>query len=109
MRYYLDDPRMYRNDNEKPTPKGPFLVFAYEDYYPLGGWYDFRSAHSTLEAAKEAAVECLKEHGDIEADTYEPAQDWAHIVDLDTKKKLVSVSMVKGEPFWQPEDLEQVE
>lgn len=33
-----------------------FLVFAYDTYYPRGGWTDFRSAHDTLEEAKAAAI-----------------------------------------------------
>lgn len=32
-----------------------FLVFAYDHYYPCGGWTDFKSAHDSLEEAKVAA------------------------------------------------------
>lgn len=32
-----------------------FLLFAYDTYYPSGGWNDFRGAFHTLEEAKAAA------------------------------------------------------
>lgn len=32
-----------------------FLLFAYDQYYPGGGWSDFVSAHETEEGAVEAA------------------------------------------------------
>jgi hypothetical protein len=32
-----------------------YLFFAYDQYYPCGGWTDFRSDHDTVEGAHEAA------------------------------------------------------
>lgn len=31
-----------------------YLVFASQDYYPLGGWSDFHSSHDSIEGAREA-------------------------------------------------------
>jgi hypothetical protein len=36
-----------------------FLVFAYDAYYPGGGWTDFQSDHDTLEEARAAAFETV--------------------------------------------------
>jgi hypothetical protein len=51
-----------------------FLVFAYDAYYPSGGWSDFQSAHDTLDEAK-AAKKALNE----------PRRKWYYvdIVDLE--------------------------
>lgn len=34
---------------------GRFLAFAFDNYYPGGGWHDFAGAFETVEAAKSAA------------------------------------------------------
>lgn len=31
-----------------------FLLFTYDDFYPSGGWNDFKGSFDTLEEAKEA-------------------------------------------------------
>jgi hypothetical protein len=40
--------------------KGRFLVFAYDDYYPLGGWEDLHERCDTLEEAEEEAAQSRK-------------------------------------------------
>jgi hypothetical protein len=42
-------------DCEVPDVKR-YLLFTYEDYYPGGGWSDFRGSFDTPEDAMEAAV-----------------------------------------------------
>jgi hypothetical protein len=50
------------------TTEKPFLVFAGEQYYPSGGWDDFRGAFETLEAAKDYMIKNQR--------------DWGHIIDI---------------------------
>lgn len=50
-----------------------YLVFAFEGYYPVGGWGDFYSSYETLEEAKRAC-KCLEGVGDIST----------HVVDVRT-------------------------
>lgn len=38
----------------------PFVLFAFDDYYPRGGSYDVVGTFATLEEAKDAA-ECIRE------------------------------------------------
>lgn len=54
-----------------------YLLFAGDNYYPLGGWCDFRGSFETPEQAKEALLP-----GDH---TY-TGMGWAHIVDLESGK-----------------------
>ncbi len=47
-----------------------FLVFAYDDYYPAGGWGDFRGAFDTSEEAmifckNDIAFHCGYDNHDI--------------------------------------------
>jgi hypothetical protein len=58
--------------NEKP-----FLLFAGSDYYPSGGWNDYRSAHATEEAAAMAAQDLMK-YG----------CDWWQVVDVRTLQEV---------------------
>jgi hypothetical protein len=47
-----------------------YAVFSGDQFYPNGGWRDYRSSHATLEAARQA-----------------PAPgDWVQIIDLHTGK-----------------------
>jgi len=61
-----------------------YLVFLGENYYPLGGWEDFRSDFDSLE-------ECLN---------YIESQDacyrWAHVVH---KNKIIKVATTKTQDF----------
>lgn len=34
-----------------------FLLFTYDQYYPSGGWNDFRGIYPDIETAKKAAKE----------------------------------------------------
>ena len=51
-----------------------FLVFAGNNYYPGGGWTDFRKDADTIEAARELA-EVRGVYG---------TSDWVHVVDTQT-------------------------
>jgi hypothetical protein len=58
-----------------------FLVFAGDDYYPSGGWGDFRGSYDTLE---EALASCVCDPGDW------TAHDWMHVIDAETMEKVAS-------------------
>jgi len=45
-----------------------FVVFSGDQYYPDGGWSDYRSSHATLTEARSASA----------------PGDWRQIVDLST-------------------------
>ena len=51
-----------------------FGVFTYDQYYPRGGWDDFRAAHDTLDEAKEHVKQRNPEY--------------YHIVDFTTGQKV---------------------
>jgi hypothetical protein len=58
-----------------------FLLFAGDEYYPGGGWSDFRGSFKTVEEAEEKANKPTdNEWGDCVDRSY----DWWHIVDSDT-------------------------
>jgi hypothetical protein len=48
-----------------------YIVFAGENFYPLGGWCDYIGSYPTVEEAREAASNCKC--------------DWWQIVDITTK------------------------
>ena len=55
-----------------------FLLFAGEEYYPSGGWYDFRGAFDTVEEAKLAVFKLRGcENG-----------YWSQIIDTETMKEV---------------------
>ena len=49
-----------------------FIIFAGEEYYPLGGAYDIISVHNNLNKALIAFDSAVKEY------------EWAHIFDTNT-------------------------
>ena len=51
-----------------------FMVFAYDQYYPSGGWSDFRESFETLAEAKAFSAELR--------------YDFTEIIDLDTGEDL---------------------
>lgn len=53
-----------------------FLVFAFEDYYPAGGWNDFKSDHDTQEEVDAAVIE-------------EANRGWAYLQVVDTETTTV--------------------
>ncbi len=53
-----------------------FLVFANNNYYPAGGWYDYQGSADSLNEARQLAGQALSSK-DIE---------WAHIVDTEINK-----------------------
>jgi cellobiose phosphorylase len=46
-----------------------YIVFSGDNYYPIGGWEDFKDSFNTLEEAREYQSNM---------------PDWFHIVDLQT-------------------------
>jgi hypothetical protein len=42
-----------------------FLVFGYDNWYPSGGWDDFRGEFDTLEEAKDFADKLATDHAHI--------------------------------------------
>jgi len=54
-----------------------FLVFAGDNYYPEGGWGDFRGAYATKENALAAALAA--------------AVDWAHVADIGTGEIVITL------------------
>lgn len=38
-----------------------FLLFAFRDYYPIGGWDDFKESYDTLEEAASAGRATLED------------------------------------------------
>lgn len=42
-----------------------FLLFAYDAYYPGGGWADFKGDFDSLEDAEAAAKTCTEDYRDI--------------------------------------------
>lgn len=49
-----------------------YLLFAFDQYYPRGGWDDFRGSFKTLEEAMEAWDDMTR--------------DWGQIVDIETEE-----------------------
>lgn len=42
-----------------------FLLFTFDDHYPIGGWSDFRSAHDTEIEALVAAADAKSDNWQI--------------------------------------------
>lgn len=42
-----------------------YFVFAYDTYYPLGGWNDFKGAFDTLEEARKIAQQTMTDNYQI--------------------------------------------
>lgn len=53
-----------------------YLLFAYDQYYPRGGWGDFKDSFDSLE---EAFAYGLHKYPDGEK-----RYDWCHVVDTET-------------------------
>ena len=74
-----------------------FLVFAGEDYYPVGGIDDLHSKHETIEGAKSVTFP-VEDPDSFSFDGYE----WAHI--FDTEKMIVVAETEtideNGKPEW---------
>ena len=56
-----------------------FALFAGHDYYPAGGWDDFRGVYESVEAA-EAAFRA--------GDPDESRWEWGHVVDLSSREEV---------------------
>ena len=64
-----------------------FCIFGGRDYYPLGGWHDFRLSRDTLQDAVRAAEELLT--GDA------ASIDWWQIFDMD-QRQVIAQSQYQG-------------
>ena len=74
-----------------------FCIFGGHDYYPLGGWHDFRLSRDTLEEAVRAANDLST--GD------DPSIDWWQIFDLQ-ERRVVAQSKYQG--YGAPESFPDV-
>lgn len=63
-----------------------FLLFAGHNYYPSGGWNDFRSDHETAETADEVGHDLISRCVSFGS----PAYDWYEVVDTETGRQLPS-------------------
>ncbi len=66
-----------------------YIVFANENYYPAGGWFDIYGYTGTLALAEDLLKEALK------------INEWGHIVDLGNA--LTPVIKREGRGYGQPE------
>ena len=57
-----------------------YIVFGGSDFYPNGGWLDFKGIYSTFEKAKNKCNNILRNKEE------KNKCDWVHIVNLNTKK-----------------------
>jgi hypothetical protein len=74
-----------------------YCIFAGPDYYPSGGWHDFRLSRDTLEEAKKAAEELSSGDGFT--------LDWWQIFDLQ-ERRVVAQSRYQG--YGAPESFPDV-
>lgn len=51
-----------------------YLLFAGDQYYPCGGWNDFRGGFSSIEDARDA--------------TRDKDFDWWHVIDIQTGQRV---------------------
>ena len=59
-----------------------FLLFAGDEYYPAGGWDDFRGSFKTVEEAEKKADK------PTDREWANNSYDWWHIVDSTTGKSV---------------------
>ncbi len=57
-----------------------YALFAGDQYYPAGGWQDYKGSYDSLTQALKAAA------GDTRNTDLQGKWDWWHIVDLETGK-----------------------
>jgi hypothetical protein len=73
-----------------------YLVFSGENYYPCGGWEDFRSDFDSL----EEGLNYIK--------SQRPQYNWAHVV---YKNKIIKVATTKTQDFknhtWEFEEYQK--
>ena len=74
-----------------------FCLFGGHDYYPLGGWHDFRLSRDTLEEAARAADELST--GDS------ASVDWWQIFDLQERRV---VAQSRYQAYGAPESFPDV-
>ena len=58
-----------------------YLLFAGEEYYPTGGWYDYRAGYPTLDEARAAGEDLLDRKIDP---PYSSTFEWFHVADCET-------------------------
>ena len=62
-------------DEPKQDPKR-FLLFSGANYYPVGGWDDFKGAFDTVKEATDEG--------------YRKGDDWFHVVDRETLELMIA-------------------
>lgn len=70
-----------------------FLVFLFSAYYPSGGWDDYAGSFESLEKAYDFALERIGHW----------SNDYAHIVDVDKKHAVISMTF---RPYPPPASIE---
>lgn len=61
-----------------------FALFAGDDYYPGGGWKDFRASFDTEQAAMDSFANTSRDGWVKLAGSF----DWWHLVDLTTGERV---------------------
>lgn len=64
-----------------------YLIFSGHNYYPGGGWEDFRSSHESPDATIAALLELKEERNDRKNDI---GIDWWQIVDSSTGQVILN-------------------
>lgn len=86
----------------------PYLVFAGNDYYPAGGWSDFRSSFDNInDATAEAERLVLEPNPDDNSPQGDGRFEWAQVVDLATSEGTYIQRSYAGKvsrgPIWRGE------
>jgi hypothetical protein len=71
---------------EQTTPRR-YCVFAGADYYPSGGWHDFRLSRDALEVAVHAAEQLIEDEA--------LGFSWWQVFDMD-QRRVVAQSQYQG-------------
>jgi hypothetical protein len=69
-----------------------YLLFAYDDYYPNGGWNDFQGSFDSVQDALDSALE-------TDCERYEVVHKATQVIVIEGK-------MSAGRWFWLPEKYE---
>ncbi len=67
---------------------GRYAVFVWFQYYPLGGWNDFKEAHEDDEKARDRCADLVAEEG---------CYGHGQVVDLHTGKVVARFEYVDGD------------
>ena len=82
-----------------------YAVFAGEEYYAGGGWYDFYGSHEDKDTAVRMASSLIGTNPDISG--YNAKIEWAHVVDLESGKVIKKINYANGNGINDIESEEQ--